>query len=76
MVNRIRQVVDLPIIGMGGARDAEDVIEFMLAGASAVEIGAQNLVDPLACKKIIETLPEAMKKYGIDSLKDIIGAAH
>ena len=66
----------IPIIGMGGISCAEDVIEMMLAGASAVQVGAANLVDPFACKKIIEKLPETMEKYGISSLKEIIGEAH
>jgi dihydroorotate dehydrogenase (NAD+) catalytic subunit len=58
---------------MGGVASAEDVIEMMLAGASAVEVGAQNLVDPYACKRIIEELPSVMDKYGINNLRDIIG---
>jgi dihydroorotate dehydrogenase (NAD+) catalytic subunit len=58
---------------MGGVSSAEDVIEMMLAGATAVEVGAANLVDPYACKNIIEELPRVMKKYGIESLSDIIG---
>ena len=61
---------------MGGIQSAEDVIEMMLAGATAVEVGAYNLVNPYACKEIIENLPQAMEKYGINSLKDIIGGAH
>jgi dihydroorotate dehydrogenase (NAD+) catalytic subunit len=61
---------------MGGISCAEDVIEMMLAGASAVQVGAANLIDPYACKKIIEDLPACMKKYNIQSLKDIIGGAH
>jgi dihydroorotate dehydrogenase (NAD+) catalytic subunit len=59
---------------MGGVASAEDVIEFMLAGATAVQVGAMNLVDPFACKDIIENLPVVMKKYGISSLSEIIGA--
>jgi dihydroorotate dehydrogenase (NAD+) catalytic subunit len=58
---------------MGGVSSAEDVIEMMLAGATAVQVGAANLVDPYACKNIIEELPRVMKKYGIESLSDIIG---
>ena len=58
---------------MGGVSSAEDVIEMMLAGASAVEVGAANLIEPYACKKIIEDLPAAMEKYGIENLSDIIG---
>ncbi len=76
MVYEVYEAVRLPIIGMGGIASAEDVIEFMLAGATAVEVGAQNLVDPYACKDIIEALPATMKKYGIANLRDIIGGAH
>ena len=76
MVYQVYEAVNIPIIGMGGIEKAEDVIEMMLAGASAIEVGAANLVNPYACKEIIENLPEAMEKYGIDSLKDIIGKAH
>ena len=61
---------------MGGVSSAEDVIEIMLAGATAVEVGAANLVDPFACKKIIEDLPSVMEKYQIKNLTDIIGGAH
>lgn len=76
MVYQVYEAVNIPIIGMGGVESAEDVVEMMLAGASAVEVGAANLVDPLACKRIIEALPETMKKYNIENLKDIIGGAH
>lgn len=76
MVYQVSSSVDVPVIGMGGVSCAEDVIEMMLAGATAVEVGAQNLVDPYACKTIVEKLPEAMEKYRIENLKDIIGAAH
>lgn len=76
MVYQVYEAVKIPIIGMGGVGCAEDVIEMMLAGASAVQIGAQNLVDPYACRDIINTLPEVMEKYRIDSLKTIIGGAH
>lgn len=76
MVYDVYETVKLPIIGMGGISSAEDVIEMMLAGATAVEIGAENLVNPYACRDIINDLPRAMEKYGIDSLKDIIGGAH
>ena len=76
MVYQVYEAVKIPIVGGGGISCAEDVIEMMLAGASAVEIGAQNLIDPFACKKIIEDLPRAMEKYGIKDLKDIIGGAH
>ncbi len=75
MVYQVAHAVSIPVVGMGGVATAEDVIEMMLAGATAVEVGAQNLVDPYACKKIIEDLPTAMEKYGINSLKDIIGIA-
>ena len=75
MVYQVASNVGIPVVGMGGVSCAEDVIEMMLAGATAVEIGAANLTDPFACKKIIEELPEVMKKYNIDSLKNIIGGA-
>ncbi len=76
MVYQVYEAVSIPIVGGGGVESAEDVIEFMLAGATAVEIGAANLVDPFAAKKIIEELPSVMEKYGIKNLKDIIGGAH
>lgn len=76
MVYQVYDAVKIPIVGGGGVATAEDVIEMMLAGASAVEIGAQNLVDPMACPKIIADLPRVMEKYGIKNLKDIIGGAH
>ncbi len=76
MVYQVYEAVKIPIVGGGGVANAEDVIEMMLAGASAVEIGAQNLVDPMACPKIIADLPRVMEKYGIKNLKDIIGGAH
>ena len=75
MVYQVAHAVNIPVIGMGGVSCAEDVLEMMLAGASAVEVGAANLVDPYACKKIIEDLPRVMEKYGIDSLESIIGGA-
>ena len=75
-VYQVYSAVKIPIVGMGGISSAEDVIEMMLAGATAVEVGAANLVDPFASKKIVEDLPEAMQKYGISALSDIIGAAH
>lgn len=75
MVWQTAQAVHIPIIGMGGIASAEDVIEMMMAGASAVEIGAANLVNPYACKEIIEALPAAMEKLHIPSLQEIIGAA-
>ena len=76
MVYQVYDAVNIPIVGMGGISRVEDVIEMMLAGATAVEVGAANLVDPFACKKIIEDLPAVMKKYGIEKLEDIIGGAH
>ena len=75
MVYQVARAVNIPIIGMGGVATAEDVIEMMLAGATAVQIGAQNLVDPFVCPKIINELPEVMQKYGISSLEEIIGGA-
>jgi len=76
MVYQVYDAVKIPIIGMGGVSSAEDVIDMMLAGATAVQIGAANLIDPCASKTIIEKLPETMEKYGIERLSDIIGAAH
>ena len=73
MVYQVANAVKIPVIGMGGVSTAEDVIEIMLAGATAVEVGAANLVDPYACRDIINDLPRVMKKYGIDNLSDIIG---
>ena len=73
MVYQVAHAVKIPVVGMGGVSTAEDVLEMMLAGATAVEVGAANLVDPFASKKIIEDLPLAMKKYGITDLSDIIG---
>ena len=76
MVYRVYEAVSIPIIGMGGLSTAEDVLEMMLAGATAVEIGAANLIDPMASKNIIDDLPRVMEKYGIKNLTDIIGGAH
>ena len=76
MIYQVYDAVQIPIVGMGGVSSAEDVIELMLAGATAVQVGAANLRDPFACKKIIEDLPRAMEKYGIKNLEDIIGGAH
>ncbi len=76
MVYDVYEKVDIPIIGMGGVESAEDVIEMMLAGASCVEVGAANLKDPFACKKIIEQLPIVCERLGISDIKDIIGGAH
>lgn len=76
MVWQVFEAVDIPIIGMGGVSTARDVIELMLAGATAVEVGAANLRDPFAAKTIVETLPREMERYGIRDLNDIIGGAH
>ena len=75
MVYQVAKAVNIPVIGMGGVSSADDVIELMLAGATAVEVGAANLTDPYICKKIIEELPAACEKYGIERLSDIIGKA-
>ena len=74
MVYQVANAVNIPVVGMGGVSSAEDVIEMMLAGATAVEVGAANLVNPYACRDIIADLPRVMAKYGIESLSDIIGA--
>ena len=76
MVYQVYDAVNIPIIGMGGVSTAEDVIEMMMAGASAVQIGAQNLVDPYACPKIIERLPKLCEELKIDKISNIIGKAH
>lgn len=76
MVYDVYEATDLPIIGMGGIAKAEDVLEMVMAGASAVQIGAQNLVDPYVCPRIIQDLPAVMDAYGISSLQDIIGISH
>ena len=76
MVYQVYDAVKIPIIGMGGVSTAEDVIEMMLAGATAVQVGAANLIDPCASKQIIDDLPAAMAKYHITNLSDIIGGAH
>ena len=73
MVYQVAHAVEIPVIGMGGVSCAEDVIEMMLAGATAVEIGAANLVNPYICRDIIRKLPEVMEKYRIENLSDIIG---
>ena len=73
MVYQVAQAVKIPIVGMGGVSCAEDVIELMLAGATAVQVGAANLVDPYICRDIINDLPRVMDKYGINSLSEIIG---
>ena len=76
MVYQVYEAVRIPIIGMGGVSSARDVIEMMLAGASAVQVGAANLVNPYACKEMIEELPREMERLGIASLREIIGGAH
>lgn len=76
MVYQVYEAVSVPVIGMGGVSSAEDVIEMMLAGATAVEVGAANLVNPYACRDIIGKLPQVMEKYGIKNLSEIIGGAH
>ena len=76
MVYQVYEAVSIPVIGMGGVSSAEDVVEMMLAGASAVEVGAANLVNPCACRDIIRDLPRVMEKHGINSLSEIIGGAH
>ena len=73
MVYQVAKAVKIPVIGMGGVDSAEKVIEMMMAGATAVEIGAYNLVNPYGSKEIIDSLPSVMEKYKINSLKDIIG---
>ena len=75
MVWQVCEAVSIPVVGMGGVSSAEDILEMMLAGATAVEIGAANLVDPCACQKIVRDLPRAMEQYGINDLKEIIGGA-
>ena len=75
MVYQVARAVKIPVVGMGGVSRAEDVIEMMLAGATAVEVGAANLIDPFACRNIIRDLPAVMERYGIENLKDIIGGA-
>ena len=76
MVYQVSKAVKVPVIGMGGVSSAEDVIEMMLAGATAVEVGAANLVNPFASRDIVRSLPETMEKYGIQNLNEIIGGAH
>ena len=73
MVYQVAHAVKIPVVGMGGVTTAEDVIELMLAGATAVEVGAANLVNPFASRDIVRDLPRVMEKYGIQNLKDIIG---
>ena len=73
MVYQVASAVNIPIIGVGGITRAEDVLEFLYAGASAVEVGMQNFIDPLCCVKILEDLPKVLKKYGNNSLTDAVG---
>ena len=75
MVNQVARAVQVPIIGCGGVEKAEDVVEMMMAGATAVEVGAANLVNPMACKEIVERLPRLMEELGIENVTDIIGVA-
>lgn len=76
MVWQVYEAVKIPIVGIGGIRTAQDVLEYILAGATAVEIGSANLVDPLVCRKIIDALPGEMQRYGISSFDQIRGMAH
>lgn len=76
MVYQVARAVSIPVIGVGGVTTAEDVIEMLLAGATAVEVGAANLVDPCACRNIIRDLPRVMDKYNINTLKEIVGGAN
>ena len=76
MVYQVSKAVSIPVVGMGGVASAEDVLEMMMAGAVAVEVGAANLIDPFASKKIVESLPAAMEKYGIKDINEIIGVSH
>ena len=75
MVYQVAKAVSIPVVGMGGVSSAEDVVEMMLAGATAVEVGAANLVNPFVCRDIIRDLPRVMEKYRIESLNEIIGGA-
>lgn len=76
MIYQVYEAVNIPIVGMGGVSSAEDVIELMLAGATAVEVGAANLIDPFAARDIVNNLPAVMEKYSINNLSEIIGGAH
>ncbi|GEM03490.1 dihydroorotate dehydrogenase B (NAD(+)), catalytic subunit [Halolactibacillus miurensis] len=76
MIYQVYEAVNIPIIGMGGVRDAEDVLEFLLAGASAVAVGTANFENPLVCSEIIDDLPFVLNKYGFDSVTDAIGKGH
>lgn len=76
MVYKVYEAVNIPIIGVGGIETCDDVIEFLMAGASAVQIGMQNFINPYVCKEIIEELPSKLKEYGFNSVKEVIGVAH
>ena len=76
MIYEVYEAVKIPIMGVGGVSRGEDVLEMMMAGASAVQVGAANLTEPYACKNIISSLPELCEKYKINAIKDIIGGAH
>ena len=76
MVYQVYEAVSIPIVGMGGVSRAEDVLELMLAGATAVEVGAANLINPFASRELVDALPEVMQKYRIEKLSDITGGAH
>ena len=76
MVYQVSKAVRIPVVGLGGVSSAEDVLEMMMAGATAVQVGAANLVDPYACKTILEDLPAVMDRYGVKNLTEIIGGAH
>ena len=76
MVYQVYEAVKIPVVGIGGVSRAEDVLEMMLAGATAVQVGAANLVNPFACRDIVRDLPAVMEKYGVTALTDIIGGAH
>lgn len=76
MVYSVYAGVKIPVVGMGGVESAEDVLKMMAAGACAVQVGAANLINPYACRDIINDLPAAMEKYGIKSLRELIGGAH
>ncbi len=76
MVYQVCAATKLPVIGVGGIATADDVLEMLSAGAGAVQVGAQNLVNPWACKEIIDALPGVMQRYGIKSLQSVVGRAH
>ncbi len=76
MVYQVYKAVSIPIIGMGGVSTVDDVLAMMMAGATAVQVGAANLVNPYVCKELVDGLPQAMEKYNITSLKEIIGVSH